>query len=109
MLNMESTFADISDELWDRVQWLLPTPPVRRNHKGGRPPTPDRVVLSGILYRLRTGCQWEAIEYRKIKRPFPPTPARGEPTRPAPAAGQPWRQPAGHRPAPQGTDRTGGW
>jgi putative transposase len=36
-------------------------PPVRRNHKGGRPPTPDRVVLSGILYRLRTGCQWEAI------------------------------------------------
>jgi len=26
-------------------------------------------------------------EYRKIKRPFPPTPARGEPARPAPAAG----------------------
>jgi transposase len=57
---MESKFADISDELWDRVQWLLPTPPVRRNHKGGRPPTPDRVALSGILYRRRTGCQWEA-------------------------------------------------
>src|SRR5215510_9736923 len=35
-----------------------------------------------------------------IKRPFPPTPARGEPVRPAPAAGQPCRQPAGHRPAP---------
>jgi len=50
-----------------------------------------------------------AEEYRKIKRPFPPTPARGEPVRPAPAAGQPGRQPAGHRPAPQGTDRTGGW
>ena len=47
--------------------------------------------------------------YRKIKRPFPPTPARGEPARPAPAAGQPCRQPAGHRPAPQGTDRTGDW
>src|ERR1700732_5371876 len=61
MPNMASKFADISDELWDRVQWLLPTPPVRRHHKGGRPPTPDRVVLSGILYRLRTGCQWEAI------------------------------------------------
>jgi hypothetical protein len=47
--------------------------------------------------------------YRKIKRPFPPTPARGEPVRPAPAAGQPCRQLAGHRPAPQGTDRTGSW
>ena len=61
MLNMESKFAGISDELLDRVQWLLPTPPVRPNHKGGRPPTPGRVVLSGILYRLRTDCQWEAI------------------------------------------------
>src|SRR5262247_3195221 len=47
-------------------------------------------------------------EYRKIKRPFPPTPARGEPVRPAPAAGQPGRQPAGSRPAPPGTDRTSG-
>lgn len=24
-------------------------------------PVPDRVVMSGILYRLRTGCQWDAI------------------------------------------------
>jgi len=77
MLNLESKFAGISDEFWDRVQWLLPTPPVRRNHKGGCPPTPDRVVLSGILYRLRTGCQWEAIPkelgsgstcYRRFKK-----------------------------------------
>jgi len=45
-------------------------------------------------------------EYRKIKRPFPPTPARGEHARHAPAAGQPCRQPAGHRPAQQRTD---GW
>src|SRR5712691_8008224 len=27
----------------------------------------------------------------------------------APAAGQRWTQPAGHRPAPSGTARTGGW
>src|SRR5262249_8833079 len=40
---------------------------------------------------------------------FSPTPARREPACPAPAAGQPCRQPAGTKPAPQGTDRTGGW
>lgn len=22
---------------------------------------PDRIVLAGILYRLRTGCQWKAL------------------------------------------------
>jgi transposase len=27
----------------------------------GRPPVSDRVAMSGILYRLRTGCQWDAI------------------------------------------------
>ena len=32
--------------------------------------------------------------------------ARAGPEVPTPAAGQPWREPAGHRPAPQGTART---
>ena len=61
MLTMRSIYADIPDELWDRIQWLLPSPPVSRGRKGGRPPLPDRVVFSGIVYRLRTGCQWEAL------------------------------------------------
>jgi len=34
----------------------------------------------------------------------PPSRSRG-----LPAAGQPCWQPAGHRPAPPGTARTGGW
>src|SRR5262245_22779502 len=76
---------------------------------------------------------WPALlrnEYRKIKRPFPPTssappPATLLPLVPAPGVGPhparhpPWRAPhqdgpeapcaTGHHPAPQGTDRTGGW
>src|SRR5262249_4999409 len=35
--------------------------------------------------------------------------ARAYRRRPTPAAGQPCRPPAGHRPAPPGTARTGGW
>ncbi|WP_242602903.1 IS5 family transposase [Leptospira noguchii] len=31
------------------------------NPKGGRNRVPTRVVMSGIIYRMKTGCQWRAI------------------------------------------------
>ena len=49
----------IPNELWDRIEPLLPR--VRRSRKGGRPPVPFRQVLDGIFYVLRTGCQWNHI------------------------------------------------
>jgi transposase len=49
----------IPDALWERIQPLLPR--VRRSRKGGRPPVPQRQVLDGIFYVLRTGCQWKAV------------------------------------------------
>ncbi len=55
---------EVSDALWDRVQPLLPkTPPKTRAGKklGGRPRAPARQVFAGILYVLRTGCQWKAV------------------------------------------------
>jgi len=56
---VQSNFAEIPDELWDRVQvWL---PKRGRSAKGGRPRVTDRRAMCGILYRLRTGCQWDAI------------------------------------------------
>jgi len=59
---VQTDFAEIPDELWNRIaHWI----PKRRRHvkspKGGRPPVADRVAMMGILYRLRTGCQWDAI------------------------------------------------
>ena len=48
----------IPDELWQRIEPLLPKR--RRSRKGGRPPLPYRQVLNGIFYVLRTGCQWKA-------------------------------------------------
>src|SRR5262249_49552021 len=57
---MDSKFADLPDEVWERVKLCIPVRPWEK-HKGGRPPVPDRVVMSGILYRLRTGCQWDAL------------------------------------------------
>lgn len=59
MLTMEAKFADVPDEVWHLVQPLLPPPP--SHARGGRPRTPDRRIFAGIVYRLRTGCQWKAL------------------------------------------------
>lgn len=47
----------VTDELWELVESLLPKRPSRP--KGGRPPVGDRVCLTGILFVLKTGIQWE--------------------------------------------------
>lgn len=50
----------VSDELWVRVEPLLPV--VQRRHRyPGRKRIPDRRVLSGILFVLKTGIAWEDL------------------------------------------------
>jgi transposase len=56
---MDAKYRAVPDGLWGAVRPLLP--PERPKPKGGRPRVPDRGVLAGILYRLRTGCQWKAL------------------------------------------------
>jgi len=51
--------ALLPDELWKRIEPLLPPHPPRP--KGGRPPLDDRKVLTGILFVLKTGIQWEYL------------------------------------------------
>jgi putative transposase len=56
-----SSFDDyrMPDELWELLEPLLPKYP--ENTKGGRPRADLRHVADAIFYRLRTGCQWNAI------------------------------------------------
>ena len=49
----------VSGALWAVVEPLLPPEPPKPN--GGRPRLPDRAVLNGILYILRTGGAWELL------------------------------------------------
>ncbi|MGI4943017.1 MAG: IS5 family transposase [Janthinobacterium lividum] len=49
----------VPDELWLATEPLLPR--ARPKPKGGRPPAPDRSVLAGILFVLRTGIQWHEV------------------------------------------------
>ena len=58
----------ISDEFWEKVKSAVPDTGTKRDpnktyqHKPGqgRKPIPPRKILAGILYVLRTGCQWKA-------------------------------------------------
>ena len=50
---------EIPDELWNRIERLLP--PDKPPGANGRPRVPNRTVLNGILYVLRTGCQWKMV------------------------------------------------
>lgn len=114
----------VTDELWDRIQPLLPVRP-RRFRYPGRKPLDDRQVLNGILFVLVTGIGWEHLPrelgygsgmtcWRRLRDwnaarglgSAPPAPARraprGRPARLVTGAGglQPC---AGHR----GGDKTG--
>lgn len=48
-----------SDQVWERMCPLLPKYDPTPGPSGGRPRVSLRRVLNGILYVLRTGCQWK--------------------------------------------------
>ena len=51
----------VSDELWEKVQPLLPVPKPRRFRFPGRKRIDDRKALTGILFVLKSGIPWEQL------------------------------------------------
>ena len=51
----------VSDELWEKVQPLLPVPKPRRFRFSGRKRIDDRKALTGILFVLKSGIPWEQL------------------------------------------------
>ncbi|MCE1180720.1 MAG: IS5 family transposase [Rhodocyclales bacterium] len=51
----------LSDKLWKQIEPLLPP---RKPHPLGchNPRVPDRDAMNAILFVLRTGCQWNALD-----------------------------------------------
>lgn len=49
----------LPDDLWEIIQPILPPPKPRRFRHPGRKPVEDRTCLTGILFVLKTGIQWE--------------------------------------------------
>lgn len=56
----------IPDELWEAIAPLLPEHLNTHRFGGGRPRKPDRVCMEAILFVLRTGCQWKALNATKF-------------------------------------------
>src|SRR5579859_7400096 len=59
-MNKSVIYWRMPDQLWHQIQPLLPAPPP---HPLGchRPRVADRAAMDAIFYRLRTGCQWNAL------------------------------------------------
>jgi transposase len=49
----------IPDKLWDNIVTILPKE--KPENAVGRPIVPFRKVMDGIMYVLRTGCQWKML------------------------------------------------
>jgi putative transposase len=59
---MSTRTFDIDEDAWELIEPLFPRHVAKP--QGGRPPLTNYQVLGGILYRLRTGCQWKALPER---------------------------------------------
>ena len=51
----------VTDALLERIQPLLPPHPPRRQRFPGRKPLDDRMILTGILFVLKTGIAWDDL------------------------------------------------
>lgn len=66
---------EVSDKFWEKVEPLIPqvhrvtTREYKRKAGGGRKPLPARQVFEGIIYVLRTGCQWQALPKERFGSP----------------------------------------
>lgn len=53
------TLWRVPDELWQRIAMVLDE--LDAPARTGRPRIDPRGAFNGIIYQLRTGCQWEAL------------------------------------------------
>ncbi len=63
---------EVSDSFWKKVEPLIPSlkrdpnQEYQRKPGGGRKPMPARKIFEGIVYVLRTGCQWKALSKERF-------------------------------------------
>src|SRR5919202_4827968 len=55
-----TTVWSVRGDLWNRIAKILP--PDKLAGTPGRPPIPNQRALNGMLYVLRTGCQWKSLK-----------------------------------------------
>src|SRR5438067_58794 len=61
----------VSDALWQHLEALLPAPKPRRFRFPGRRPFDFRKILTGLIFILKTGIDWEELRQRGIEPRIP--------------------------------------
>ena len=56
----------IPDYMWEEMKMILPKPIDNHPLKCHKPRINNRIILNGILFVLRTGCQWQALDSTNI-------------------------------------------
>ena len=55
-----TTLWEVPDGLWEKMERILPAE--KPAGRVGRPALPNRQVVNGILFVLRSGCQWKGLK-----------------------------------------------
>ena len=55
-----TTLWEVPDGLWNQIKQVLPRE--KRKCSVGRPALPNRQVVNGIWFVLRSGCQWKGLK-----------------------------------------------
>ncbi|HEX5186180.1 MAG TPA: transposase [Nitrososphaeraceae archaeon] len=58
------TIICMPDELWNEIKNILPDE--KPDNTIGRPVVLYRKVLDGIMFVLRTGCQWKMLPKERV-------------------------------------------
>jgi transposase len=69
---MKMQDALVPEELWQRIEPLLP-PHKCGGSRGGRRPVPDRACLAGIIFVLQSGCPWRLVPCDELECGSPTT------------------------------------
>ena len=56
----QETIWEIPEAAWKRMETIL-NKRYPKSPAGGRPPADWRKALNGIIFRMRTGCQWNRL------------------------------------------------
>jgi len=54
--------TDLTDEQWALIEPHIP-PSKSGTRRGGRPPVDKRLIVNGLMYFARTGCQWRMLPH----------------------------------------------
>ena len=59
LMGKDFNYKEVSDEFWEEVEPLIGK--LKRKRPGGKPQIPPRKIFNGVLFKLKTGCQWNMI------------------------------------------------